>query len=212
MCCFPGEPGSGLSPNSVACAPQGWEDAGWGRGRGLQHLVVPTSSCVQLPCRFTDELLGGARKQAVGVSPGGAHPSPACGPPSLPQGPLVLPTSLPSPPRPPVLRSYDEGKRMLVLMLKGMQGKQGGGRGWCRTFRRRSLAVWMSSSLGLSLKVPWAHSSATCSRWQQHRGQEGRHGQLSPGSTSQEGLCHHPPQEHLRPGAPLLRSHGPQGH
>lgn len=45
------------------------------------------------------------------------------------------------------------------------------------TLRRRSLAVWMSSSLGFSLKVPWAHSSATCSGQQPPRGQAGRHGQ-----------------------------------
>lgn len=43
------------------------------------------------------------------------------------------------------------------------------------TFRRRSLAVWMSSSLGFSLKVPWAHSSATYSTWQGLGGQAGGH-------------------------------------
>lgn len=38
---------------------------------------------------------------------------------------------------------------------------------------RRSLAVWMSSSLGFSLKVTMIHSSSYLQRWQQHRSQEG---------------------------------------
>lgn len=54
------------------------------------------------------------------------------------------------------------------------------------TFKRRSLAVWMSSSLGFSLKVPWAHSSATYSKWQRLGGQAGGHRQ-------QEGPALFPP-------------------
>lgn len=113
---------------------------------------------------------------------------------------------------------------------RGWEGEEGG---WGHTLRRRSLAVWMSSSLGFSLKVPWAHSSATCSGWQPPRGQAGRHGQPrgpSPVPTltlitdcpwigaeswqcsPEGGLCSPHPREHLRPHAPLPLSHGAVGH
>lgn len=78
---------------------------------------------------------------------------------------------------------------MMVVMLKVAKSKieRGGwGTGGSHTLRRRSLAVWMSSSLGFSLKVPRAHSSATCIRWQQPRDQ-------AAGISSQEGQTLFPP-------------------
>lgn len=93
-----------------------------------------------------------------------------------------------------------------------------------RTFRRLSLAVWMSSSLGFSLKVPWAHSSATYSKWQEPRvrpagigGQESPAlfpfssptipiSELSPGNAPVQPSSL---REHFRPSAPLLMGHGP---
>lgn len=79
-------------PPKVRKAPGG----GAGRWR---HLVVPTSSRVQLPRGFTNELLaveggmqlGSACSQPSGVSPGSCTSSLACDPPSLPWGSLDLP-------------------------------------------------------------------------------------------------------------------------
>lgn len=115
MCGFPGEPGNCRTLTLLSELPKVGKHRvrGWG---GWWHLVIPTSSCVQFPCCFTNELLEveGDTGQGLLLTHGPVRPAQANvlphHPKSHPPCPralvLVPPKSLPSLLRPPVLNSH----------------------------------------------------------------------------------------------------------
>lgn len=188
MYCFPGESGVLLSPKSAAWAPQGWEGMGVGEGAGStwSFRLRPVCSFPAVSPMSSWEWREARGQGLPAHSPVGSAqegccslPSQACCPPFYPRTPSPAQVSAISAesccsescPH----SDSDEGNRMVVLILKvASVRRRVEAEGGVGTFRRRSLAVWISSSLGFSLKVPWAHSLATCSRWQQPRGLGGQ--------------------------------------